>query len=58
METTEVAIESSPNNRYKKLNVRLGKGAYKVVYKGIDTEEGIEVAWNVCHVGVKLIFSL
>jgi WNK lysine deficient protein kinase len=53
MEGTEVAIESSPNGRYKKLNVLLGKGAYKVVYKGIDTDEGIEVAWNVCHVGNK-----
>ena len=22
------------------------KGAYKVVYKGLDREEGYEVAWN------------
>ena len=56
METAEeVGIGSCPNNRYIKLNVLLGKGAYKVVYKGIDTEEGIEVAWNVCHVGVNKI---
>ena len=49
---SEVGIESSPNNRYRKLNLILGKGAYKVVYKALDLEEGIEVAWNVCHVGV------
>ncbi|KAI8604297.1 kinase-like domain-containing protein [Dissophora ornata] len=28
------------------LNSVLGKGAYKIVYKGIDREEGYEVAWN------------
>lgn len=39
-----------PNNRYGKLNVILGKGAYKVVWKAIDLEEGIEVAWNSCQV--------
>ncbi|KAJ3020852.1 signal transducing kinase of the PAK [Thoreauomyces humboldtii] len=27
----------------------LGKGAYKVVYKAIDREEGYEVAWNTCQ---------
>lgn len=31
------------------LNVILGKGAYKVVWKAIDKEEGIEVAWNCCQ---------
>lgn len=24
----------------------LGKGAYKIVWKAIDLEDGIEVAWN------------
>ncbi|KAF9437342.1 hypothetical protein BGZ76_001108, partial [Entomortierella beljakovae] len=28
------------------LSTVLGKGAYKIVYKGIDREEGYEVAWN------------
>lgn len=31
----------------------LGKGAYKVVYKGIDREEGYEVAWNTSQVKKK-----
>ncbi|KAI7860537.1 kinase-like domain-containing protein [Circinella umbellata] len=32
--------------RYLRLNTLLGKGAYKVVYKAIDRQEGYEVAWN------------
>ncbi|KAG9323136.1 hypothetical protein KVV02_005843 [Mortierella alpina] len=42
----EKVVEVSPNGRYAKLNSVLGKGAYKIVYKGIDREEGYEVAWN------------
>ncbi|KAI9106273.1 kinase-like domain-containing protein [Phlyctochytrium arcticum] len=42
-------METSPNGRYAKLNHVLGKGAYKVVYKSIDREEGYEVAWNTCQ---------
>ncbi|KAI8910611.1 kinase-like domain-containing protein [Powellomyces hirtus] len=45
----ERVMETSPNNRYAKLNQVLGKGAYKVVYKAIDREEGYEVAWNTCQ---------
>ncbi|KAJ3190011.1 signal transducing kinase of the PAK [Gaertneriomyces sp. JEL0708] len=45
----ERVIETSPNGRYAKLNQLLGKGAYKVVYKAIDREEGYEVAWNTCQ---------
>ncbi|KAI8380175.1 kinase-like domain-containing protein [Blakeslea trispora] len=43
---SEKVIEVSPNERYVRLNTLLGKGAYKVVYKAIDREEGYEVAWN------------
>ncbi|KAJ3035305.1 signal transducing kinase of the PAK [Rhizophlyctis rosea] len=46
---SERVIELSPNGRYAKLNQVLGKGAYKVVYKAIDREEGYEVAWNTCQ---------
>lgn len=43
---SERVVEISPNERYARLNLVLGKGAYKVVYKAIDREEGYEVAWN------------
>lgn len=46
----EKVVEVSPNQRYKRLNTVLGKGAYKIVYKAIDREEGYEVAWNVLQV--------
>lgn len=38
---------SSPQGRYIRLETRLGAGAYKDVWRGYDTIEGIEVAWNV-----------
>ncbi|KAI9301269.1 kinase-like domain-containing protein [Cunninghamella echinulata] len=43
---TEKVVETSPDERYIRLNTLLGKGAYKAVYKAIDREEGYEVAWN------------
>jgi WNK lysine deficient protein kinase len=46
----ERVIEVSNNGRFAKLNTFLGKGAFKVVYKAIDREEGYEVAWNVLQV--------
>ncbi|KAI7906407.1 kinase-like domain-containing protein [Cokeromyces recurvatus] len=46
----EKVIEVSSNGRFAKLNTFLGKGAFKVVYKAIDREEGYEVAWNVLQI--------
>lgn len=46
----ERVLEWSPNRRYCRLNTLLGKGAFKVVHKAMDLEEGYEVAWNVLHV--------
>ncbi|KAI8367311.1 kinase-like domain-containing protein [Blakeslea trispora] len=43
---SEKVLEVSPNERFVRLNTLLGKGAYKIVYKAIDREEGYEVAWN------------
>ncbi|KAI8147125.1 kinase-like domain-containing protein [Fennellomyces sp. T-0311] len=47
----ERVVEISPNKRYGRLNTLLGKGAFKVVHKAIDHEEGYEVAWNVLQIG-------
>lgn len=52
----EQVIEYSPNKRYGRLNVILGKGAFKVVWKAIDNEEGYEVAWNTFQVLRRFIF--
>jgi serine/threonine protein kinase len=38
--------ETSPDGRYVRLDEKLGAGAYKVVWMGLDTENGGEVAWN------------
>ncbi|KAI8901622.1 kinase-like domain-containing protein [Globomyces pollinis-pini] len=46
---SDKVIEESPNKRYARMNHVLGKGAYKIVYKAIDREEGYEVAWNTCQ---------
>jgi hypothetical protein len=49
---SEKVVEVSPNERFARLNALLGKGAYKVVYKAIDREEGYEVAWNTIQVSI------
>lgn len=51
---TEKVVEVSANQRYVRLNTLLGKGAYKVVYKAIDREEGYEVAWNSMQVSFRV----
>ncbi|KAL3924792.1 MAG: hypothetical protein SGILL_000821 [Bacillariaceae sp.] len=42
-------VERSPGGRYVRFMEKLGSGASKDVYRAYDTEEGIEVAWNVVH---------
>nr|XP_014342721.1 PREDICTED: serine/threonine-protein kinase WNK4 [Latimeria chalumnae] len=43
IETKAVAI--SPDGRYLKFNIEIGRGSFKSVYKGLDTETTVEVAW-------------
>ncbi|XP_054455498.1 serine/threonine-protein kinase WNK4 [Anoplopoma fimbria] len=43
METKAVA--TSPDGRYLKFNIEIGRGSFKNVYKGLDTETTVEVAW-------------
>lgn len=38
--------EKSPDGRYIRYNEILGRGACKIVYKGFDQLDGIEIAWN------------
>lgn len=46
-EQERIIDSGGPNSQYAKLNTILGRGAYKTVWKGLDREEGIEVAWNI-----------
>lgn len=39
-------VDASPKGRFKRFKEELGRGAYKIVYKGVDHETGLEVAWN------------
>ncbi|XP_051516334.1 serine/threonine-protein kinase WNK3-like isoform X2 [Myxocyprinus asiaticus] len=39
------AIATSPSGRFLKFDIELGRGAFKTVYKGLDTETWVEVAW-------------
>ncbi|MCJ8744187.1 hypothetical protein PDJAM_G00115590 [Pangasius djambal] len=39
------AVSTSPSGRFLKFDVELGRGSFKTVYKGLDTETWVEVAW-------------
>ena len=42
-------INKSPKERYVCYNDIIGRGSYKIVYRGYDTHTGMEVAWNLIH---------
>ncbi|KAK2833945.1 hypothetical protein Q5P01_017834 [Channa striata] len=39
------AVASSPDGRFLKFNIEIGQGSFKTVYRGLDTETTVEVAW-------------
>ncbi|MBN3281178.1 WNK3 kinase, partial [Polyodon spathula] len=39
------AVATSPGGRFLKFDIELGRGAFKTVYKGLDTDTWVEVAW-------------
>lgn len=41
----EGILEISPDGRFIRYDVVVGRGAFKTVYKGFDQENGTEVAW-------------
>ena len=41
----EKAVAASPDGRFLKFDVEIGRGSFKTVYKGLDTETGVAVAW-------------
>lgn len=58
------AVATSPGGRFLKFDIELGRGAFKTVYKGLDTETWVEVAWcelqvsliSVCHLLLLILF--
>ncbi|XP_069101299.1 serine/threonine-protein kinase WNK-like isoform X2 [Argopecten irradians] len=44
-EKAEKAVATSPDGRFMKFDVEIGRGSFKTVYKGLDTETGVAVAW-------------
>lgn len=46
------AVGTSPDGRFLKFDIEIGRGSFKTVYKGLDTETTVEVAW--CELQVSL----
>lgn len=44
--SVDVNVELDPTGRFTRSNQVLGKGSSKVVYKGFDRHQGMEIAWN------------
>ncbi|GCB79539.1 hypothetical protein scyTo_0017905 [Scyliorhinus torazame] len=52
------AVATSPGGRFLKFDIELGRGAFKTVYKGLDTETWVEVAWCELQVSVPFLCFL
>lgn len=52
------AVATSPSGRFLKFDIELGRGAFKTVYKGLDTETWVEVAWCELQVREGLIWCV
>jgi WNK lysine deficient protein kinase len=50
-EEEEEAVAKSPDNRFIKYAKEIGRGAFKTVYRGLDTETSVAVAW--CELQVR-----
>lgn len=45
------AVAYSPEKRFVKYDCEIGRGSFKTVYKGLDTETGVAIAW--CELQVR-----
>lgn len=41
----EQAVATSPDERFLKFEDEIGRGSFKTVYRGLDTQTGVSVAW-------------
>lgn len=53
LEAEEKAVSVSPDGRFLKFDIEVGRGSFKTVYKGLDTETGVAVAW--CELQVSCV---
>ncbi len=44
-ETEEKVVSTSQDGCFLKFDLEIGRGSFKTVYKGLDTETGVQVAW-------------
>lgn len=51
----EKAVGISPDGRFLKFEEEIGRGSFKTVYRGLDTQTGVAVAW--CELQVSKIFD-
>lgn len=54
----EETVAMSPNGRFLKFDVNIGRGSFKTVFKGLDTETGVHVAWCELEVIVHMLFII
>ena len=57
-EPDEKVVSTSPDSRFLKFDQEIGRGSFKTVYKGLDTETGVQVAWCELQVGQLFITLL
>lgn len=51
----ENVVATSPSGRFLKFDLSIGRGSFKAVFKGLDTETGVHVAWCELQVGVVVV---
>lgn len=51
------AVGTSPDGRFLKFDIEIGRGSFKTVYKGLDTDTTVEVAWCELQVRPLLLVS-
>lgn len=54
-EKEEKVVAASPSGRFLKFDLNIGRGSFKTVFKGLDTETGVHVAW--CELQVNYLWS-
>ena len=52
------AVDQSPDGRFLKFPEEIGRGSFKTVYRGLDTNTGVAVAWCELQVHLLQVFYL